>query len=251
MLNRRLIMVIQTVLLTLLWGLVGNAYSHQDSPTPPPLRVSRAVDFQIDGTGRDPAWNKVAWMDLSVQESAGEEHKTRLKTCYSTTGIYFLFQCEDQVMTATIEEDFGPLFKEDVVEVFLQPNPALPIYFEYELSPLNYELALLIINIDGTFNGWRPSSYSGDRKVVHATSVQGGEKRSGADITGWTAEFFIPFRLLSPLVQDPPQPGTTWKANFYRIDYDQGYSSWSWQRTTPDVRGSFHEMQKFGTLIFE
>lgn len=238
------------ILLNLLWGLAGISTSRQCAPTELQLRVNQTADFQVDGTGESMEWNQTEWVTLPRQEGEAT-YGTRIKTLYSERGVYFLFSCEDRKMKATIEEDFGPLFREDVIEVFLQPDPSLPIYLEYELSPLDYELPLLIINIDGKFNSWRPSGYTEERKVVHATSAQGGERSSGAAISGWTAELFIPFRLLHPMVQGSPRPGTVWKANFYRIDYDYGYSSWSWQCTTPGVRGSFHEMEKFGTLIFK
>ncbi|WP_353184659.1 carbohydrate-binding family 9-like protein [Parapedobacter lycopersici] len=243
-------MTLLFICINLVWSLVGNLPSHQDKPVEPELRVSRTADFQVDGTGQSAAWEQAEWVMLPMQEGR-VSYETKIKTLYSETGIYFLFQCEDQQLNATIEEDFGSLFREDVVEVFLRPDPSLPIYLEYELSPLNYELPLLIVNIDGKFSGWRPSGYGEGRKVVHATSVQGGERVSGAAITGWTGELFIPFQLLSPMVQGRPEPGTVWKANCYRIDYDQGYASWTWQRTTPGVRGSFHQMEKFGSLIFE
>lgn len=238
------------ICLNLLWSLVGNVHAYQATSTAPQLRVSRTADFQVDGTGQSTAWTQTEWVVLPMQEGK-VRYETKIKVLYSETGVYFLFHCEDQQLNATIEEDFGSLFKEDVVEVFLRPDLSLPIYFEYELSPLNYELPLLIINIEGKFNGWRPSGYTGGRKIVHATSVQGGQRVSGATISGWMAELFIPFRLLSPMVQGSPGPGTVWKANFYRIDYDEGYASWTWQRTTPGVRGSFHQMEKFGNLIFE
>jgi hypothetical protein len=54
--------------------------------------------------------------------------------------------------------------------------------------------------------------------------------------------------LLKPLQNVPPRPGARWRANFYRMDYDEGKStSWDWAR----VGESFHEFHKFGTLIFE
>ena len=234
----------------LICALLGNGYSQQGTLAKPELCVKQTVEFKIDGTGTATEWNQTDWVMLPKQEGEAD-FVTKMKTLYSESGIYFLFQCEDQRLTATIEEDFGSLFKEDVVEVFLRPDTALPIYLEYELSPLNYELPLLIVNTNGAFNGWRPNSYAGDRKVVHATSVQDGKRVSGASISGWTGEIFVPFRLLQPLVREKPEPGAIWKANFYRIDYDKGYTSWTWAPTTPQVRGSFHEMEKFGALIFE
>ena len=73
----------------------------------------------------------------------------------------------------------------------------------------------------------------------------GGKAKSGETITGWTAEVFVPYELLQALRNVPPQPGTRWRANFYRCDYDDNQeTSWSW---TP-VGSSFHEYEKFGTL---
>ena len=58
----------------------------------------------------------------------------------------------------------------------------------------------------------------------------------------------MPFELLKPLGNVPAKSGTVWRANFYRMDYDQGRTrSWDWSRVGP----SFHEFQKFGTLVFE
>jgi hypothetical protein len=216
--------------------------------------VKKTTDFKVDGQGTAENWKNTDWIDITLQESVDDVPialKTRAKTLYSETGIYFLFLSEDQKLTATIEEDFGSLFREDVVEVFLWPDPSVPIYFEYELSPLNYELAFLVPNINGKFQGWRPSRYEGRIKTQHATSVQGGEKKSNAQIKSWTAEVYIPYVLLNPIVQAAPKSGSKWRANLYRIDYDKGYTSWTWQKTTPKLRGSLHEFNKFGTLIFE
>ena len=103
-------------------------------------------------------------------------------------------------------------------------------------------------NLDGKFLGWRPWHYEGGRKTRKATSAVGGELKSGAAVTGWKAEVFIPYELLTPLRNVPPKPGSRWRANFYRMDYDDGKkSSWDWARVGSD----FHEFRKFGTLVFE
>ena len=52
--------------------------------------------------------------------------------------------------------------------------------------------------------------------------MTGGPKESGAKVSGWKAEIFIPFKLLEALGNVPPKPGTTWRANFYRVDHDDG-----------------------------
>jgi hypothetical protein len=211
------------------------------------LAVSRAEDFEINGRGDAPAWNKVSWEPLQYRGAGSHPYQTRVKLLYSATGLYVLMEATDHALTATLQEDFLDLWKEDVFEFFLWPDERQTIYFEYEISPLGVELPILIPNVDGKFLGWRPWHYEGPRKIRKATSVAGGPKQSGAKVTGWKAEVFMPFELLAPLGNVPPQPGTRWRANFYRIDYDDGQNaSWDWARVGP----SFHEFRKYGTLMF-
>jgi hypothetical protein len=212
------------------------------------LIVKKTIDFEIDGTGSAAEWEKASWVHLPFRHGPKSQLKTKVKTLYSEEGIYFLFECQDERLTATYTEDFAKLYREDVVEVFLWTDEQYPVYFEYELSPLNYELPILIFNLNGESSGWRPWNYEGEKRTRHATSVTGGEEESGSVVSGWTAEFFIPFALLSPSQNVPPERGTTWRANMYRIDYDgKGFKSWQWQPTS----GSFHEYKKFGTFTFE
>ena len=53
---------------------------------------------------------------------------------------------------------------------------------------------------------------------------------SGGSVSGWMAEFFIPYKLLVPLNNVPPVSGTKWRANMYRIDYDNGTKYFAWQK---------------------
>ncbi|HEX5169849.1 MAG TPA: carbohydrate-binding family 9-like protein [Cyclobacteriaceae bacterium] len=232
-------------------GMYNLALAFPENEDPTKTVVRKTADFTVNGLGDSPNWNKTEWIDITVQERGpNEQLATRAKILYSDLGIYFLFVNEDQKLSATLTEDFAALFNEDVVEVFLQPDASIPVYYEYELSPLDYELIILILNVDGKTRGWKPWHYEGNSRTQHSISVQGGERKSHASIKSWTAEFFIPFSLLQPSA-GMPQPGTQWRANLYRIDYDEGYTTWTWQKTTPNKPGNFHEPDKFGTLVFE
>ncbi len=212
------------------------------------LHIQRTGDFAINGAGDAPAWEKTDAESLNLRSSDGHQYKTHVKMLYSATGLYVLMDAEDSMITATMKEDFLNLWEEDVFEFFLWPDEQYPVYFEYEISPLGFELPIIIPNFGGTFLGWRPWKYSGQRKTQKATTVIGGLKQSGAQIKGWKAEVFVPYDLLEPLQNVPPQPGTRWRANFYRVDYDEGKTtSWDWAR----VESSFHEFEKYGTLIFK
>jgi hypothetical protein len=217
------------------------------------LVIKKTKDFKVNGEGSAPEWAAAKWFDITVQKgpnqpAPGKAFPTKVKIMYSEKGLYFLFDCTDKKLTSTIMEDYGALFKEDVVEVFLWPDTSVPIYLEYEVSPLNYELPILVPNIQGRAQGWKPWNYNDRNRVQHETSAQGGQKKSMAAVEGWKAEFFIPFALMNPIAAPvAPKSGTKWRGNFYRIDYDGETAYYSWQKTG----GSFHEFHKFGTLVFE
>lgn len=212
------------------------------------LRIKQTANFELSGNGTNKAWEAAQWNTMSPREK-DESRQSRFKVLYSNSGIYFLFHSEDEKLTASKTADFEKLWLEDVIEVFLWTDTTETTYFEYEISPLNYELPILIPNFDGKFLGWRPWQYEGDRKVKHFTHVDGGEKKTGSKITAWYSEFFIPFALLAPLRNVPPQKGTVWRANMYRIDHDvkDKPARWLWK----EVETNFHQFTKFGKVIFE
>jgi hypothetical protein len=207
------------------------------------LLVHKTRDFAFTGDGSASSWESVKWMTLPKRNLGGADYLTRLKVLYSDSGIYCLYFCQDNHLTSTLREDFSDLFNEDVVEAFFWPDENQPIYLEYELSPFNFELPILVPNNKGNFLGWRPWHYEGNRRTRHSTHVT----RNGDKILSWTAEFFIPYVLLKPLNNVPPGPGSRWRANFYRIDYDIPVSEWSWQLT----RTNFHDYTRFGELLFQ
>ncbi len=238
----------QLFLITTMVGLFGvNNRLLAESGSENELIIKKSQDFKVTGDGSSKQWGSTGWVNIPQRNTAWDSYTTRAKVLYSETGIYFLFDCQDKKLISTIENDNEDLWEEDVVEVFLWPEEDFPVYFEYELSPMNYELPIIVPNNKGRFFGWLPWHYSGERKTRHATSARGGIKESGAFVSAWVAEFFIPYALLAPLKNIPPKSGTKWRANMYRIDYDNGMAAFSWQETGK----SFHEYKKFGTFIFE
>ena len=224
------------------------APSRSEEPSMPTMRVSATEDFAVTGSGESSAWRAAPWTQLNKRGEGGHDYETRVKMLYSKTGLYILMDGSDHRLTATLREDFLDLWKEDVFEFFLWTDERYPVYFEYEISPLGYELPILIPNFEGRFLGWRPWHYDNDRKTKKAVQAIGGPAQSGARIERWRAEIYVPYDLLRPLQNVPPRPGTKWRANFYRVDYDDGKTtSWDWAR----VGKSFHEYTKFGTIVFE
>lgn len=208
------------------------------------VKIKKCEDFTVTGNGSSHEWDKASWIKLQTQGTENKDYITRVKVLYSGTGIYFLYNCGDKKLISTMKADNLNLWEEDVVEAFLWTDESFPVYFEYELSPYNFELPIMVPNNKGKFLGWLPWHYDNDRKSRHATSITLDDSKN---ITGWIAEIFIPYKLLTPLSNVPPVPGTRWRANMYRIDYDNGEMPFAWQKTS----NTFHEYNKFGVFIFE
>jgi hypothetical protein len=214
---------------------------------PGSMIIKKCEDFKVTGDGTNAIWNKTEWIKMLQQGSDRAGYDTRVKVLYSVTGIYFLFHCSDEKLTTTMAADNMDLWKEDVCEIFLWTEETFPVYFEYEISPMNYELPIMVPNYKGSFLGWLPWHYEGDKRTQHATSAVGGKKESGSSVKAWIAEIYIPYKLLAPLPKVPPVSGTKWRANMYRIDHDNGQIRFVWQ----PIGKTFHEYDRFGTFIFE
>ena len=242
--------VVGEIVLTML-AISSLCHAQNASTQAPELKVFACEDFEVSGDGRHEAWQKTTWVPMQVRPQSAHDYQSRFKMLYSKKGLYVLFDGADKRITASKTEDYLDLWTEDVYECFFWTDERHPIYFEYEISPLGFELPILIPNIDGKFLGWRPwhiGKPAQDRLTRTATSARGSQPKSGAEVEGWSAEVFIPYELLKPLGNVPPVPGTKWRGNFYRMDYDGGkQGSWDWAR----VGKSFHEYQSFGHLLFQ
>ncbi|MBN1698467.1 MAG: carbohydrate-binding family 9-like protein [Spirochaetales bacterium] len=213
------------------------------------MNINRVDDFIITGKGRSGEWEMTDWMPLLTVGNGKSSYETKVKVLWSESGIYFLFFCEDRMISCGNQKNFGELYLEDVVEVFLWPDERHPVYFEYEISPLGDELPLLVANKDGLFHGWLPFLAVNERKILSRTHVEGGRKEPGAGVAAWYAEFIIPFELLIGMTNCPPAPGTRWRANMCRLDYDTSpVTQWSWCREK--MAWNFHNYRGFGSFVF-
>jgi hypothetical protein len=213
----------------------------------PALEVPHTRPFEVTGRGDHPAWQKVEPIPLLPR--GGREvasHRTWFKALWSAGGVYFLIDCADTQLNATLGDN-QPLWTEDVAEVFIWPDESTPIYYEYNISPLGSEVSMMVPHIGDHYRPYLPFNFDKSVLTRKAVSVRGGPQQSGAAITGWTAEFFISSRALRPLPFRRPDHGVSWRVNVYRIDYDQPHRRFfSWH----DVGASFHNHTAFPTLRF-
>lgn len=168
-------------------------------------------------------------------KNADPSRETRVRVLWTERTFYVRFECCYRELH--VFENSDPdgrrdrLWDRDVAEVFLQPDPMLPLFYrEFEVSPNGMWIDLDI------FPGGRSDLESG---------MQCSAFLDPASHT-WAAELAIPMPALTAQF-DPTIP---WKANFYRVEGPKEPRTYlAWQPTrTPQP--NFHVPSAFGTLRF-
>lgn len=94
------------------------------------ITIKKIRDFPVTGAGSHESWNVTGWHELKPIGRGRLNYQTRTKILWSENGIYFLFECEDKILTCTITGHFKEIYLEDVIEVFLWPDETQVIYYD-------------------------------------------------------------------------------------------------------------------------
>lgn len=151
--------------------------------------------------------------------------RTDIALTYDDQCLYVRFDCADDLDPVAAQSDHdGPVWRDDSVEIFLDPR--LDGRSVFHLIT-NSSLA----KYEEQGRPGNPTSWDGPWEVI---------PRQVDD--GWSVTAVIPFRSLGV---PAPKPGDTWGANFGRNDRPQGeISSWS------PALGQFAEPEWFGRIVF-
>lgn len=216
----------------------------------PSLKAVKIVGpMNVDGLLDEEAYQKASRIYLKNSETGAftddPAYESYAQAVYDDTYLYIAFHCKDQDIHSTFTKRDEYLWKQEAVEIFLDTDAEPNTYVELEVSPNNvlfdsYIIAPQDIDIQETLK------YN-LKAIQTAVQVAGSvNKRKDTD-QHWTVEIAIPF---DEIVEDfhPNQlADAVWKLNLYRINRDDSpLTLMSWSPTN----GSFHQPQKFGTIIF-
>jgi hypothetical protein len=205
----------------------------------------------IDGVEDEAIWQQVTPVFLRENGSGNKVEKSALQTlvkaCYDDSTLYFLFECKDPDIWADFTQRDEYLWKEEVVEVFIDVDDVPETYVEIEVSPANVIFDSYIVdpeNID------LPATASFDLPGLKTgVNIQGTLNQRKDIDKSWTVEIAIPFRDLANENIQKVGPDTRIKLNFYRLDKNRETAplSYAWSPTGK----SFHKPSVFGNLIFK
>ncbi len=240
-------------------ALVGACKS--DVEPPPPARgpslaaVPRLAVLQttrsprLDGSLDDPAWAVAQTSGAFVETRNGDVAGilASAKLLWDAQYLYVGVDVNDAWLRASDRKRDAHLWKQDCVELMLDPDGDGKDYFEIQVSPRG-------VVFDTRYDAQRvpkPFGHLGwDSQVRLGVSPRGEIDDREAD-AGYTVELAIPWQAFS-LVGKPvrsPSIGDQWRANFYAMDLGavrQQAAAWSALGI-----GDFHVPSRFGILAFE
>lgn len=210
-------------------------------PTQPPLNIPDNVlplptvnvprvssPVQIDGSCMESAWANAASVQLQY-DNMGKPVSVRTDAflIHDDKCLYVAFRCYEPNMAqikAAVEKRDGPTFYDDSVEVFADPAAKGTEYYHLSTNTLGTRF---------------------DQKVFNPSWNAEWQTASSRSTDSWTTEIAIPFAALGA---DSPLPGTKWAVNLTRNRTITGIiESIAW--AVP--YGSFHSLDRFGTIVFE
>jgi hypothetical protein len=214
----------------------------------PRYEVRRApVPPAIDGKLDEPAWTAAPAVTLQFlwESQTGARQATRARLLWDAQALYVGFDADDADITAQFEQRDDPTYRDDAVEIFINPNPQQEVvYYGFEMNArgvlydyLNYSSRTLFKRFDAT-------------GVKIATALRGSlNVRTDID-SGWSLEALIPWANFEELSRRPPVAGAVWKVNFNRWDGvapNRRMSIWS----DPQNDESWpHVPSRFGEIVF-
>jgi hypothetical protein len=214
----------------------------------PRYEVKRATaPPTIDGKLDEPSWTAAPAVTLQFlwDNQTGAKQMTRARLLWDAQALYIGFDADDADITAQFQQRDDPTYRDDAVEIFINPNPQQEVvYYGFEMNArgvlydyLNYNSRTLFKRFDAT-------------GVKIATSLRGTlNVRTDTD-NGWSLEAMIPWANFEELSRRPPAASTMWKVNFNRwdgVEPNRRMSIWS----DPQNSEAWpHVPSRFGEIVF-
>ena len=216
-------------------------------PAVPRYEVHRAsTKITIDGKPDEKAWAAAAPVELIFpwEAQTGAKQKTIARLLWDDDFLYVAYECADTDIVVQYTERDDPTYKDDTVEIFLNPKPAQTgIYFGLEMNARAVLYDYLMYDSRYVFKRFNMQG------VQLASFIRGTVNARGDEDTGWSLEVAIPWVNFEEMAKRP-EAGTGWTMNLARwdgVEPNRRMSLWS---DPLQPRANPHVPARFGQLIF-
>jgi hypothetical protein len=214
------------------------------------IAVKRAAGpITVDGVLDEASWRGAARTGaFGTADGKGSPIlRTEAMLLWDDQNLYLGFEVEDPDVWAQYATDDNPIYNEEVVEFFANPNDDQREYYEFQVSPSNVH-----------FDAFFPSHRSDLRKAMawtaawrSAVKVHGTlNKRDDLD-KGYTVEIAIPFAAFHVVGGRPPRAGAHWRADMFRFERPARGQTREAHGWSPTPNWDFHSMKDWGWITFE
>jgi hypothetical protein len=205
-----------------------------------------AAPVVIDGKLDDKAWAAAPAVELIFpwESQTGAKQKTTVKLLWDDRYLYAGYECEDRDITAVFLERDDPTYRDDAVELFVNPKPSQTgVYFGLEMNARAVLYDYLMYDSRYAFKRFNLQG------VQLATFIRGTVNMRGDEDQGWSLEVAIPWENFEELAPRPEE-GTVWRINMNRwdgVEPNRRMSNWS---DPQQPRPNPHNPARFGELVF-
>ncbi len=237
----------------------GPAPAKNAPATPPPTLVAAPLQgtITLDGKLDEPAWAQAAPTPHFGGTRGGPGQPggdNTARVLYDDQHLYIALQGADRDVWGDLTERDSDTWTQEVFEVFIDPEGDQRDYLELQVTPrgtvFDARFPVKLGRGEGSVEAQIQAARAWNSGLEVGVFVDGTLNKRDDEDRGWSVELKLP---LQDVPGTPPRPGTTWKLNLYRFDAPRdaegkptGQVAWSW---TPS-HGSFHNIERFGTLRF-
>lgn len=226
------------------------------APAQPPRDVGPVPSYQVhraarpivmDGKLDDAAWKAAQTIEFQFpwNRQTGAKQKTVARLLWDDDFLYVSYDCEDADVVAHYTERDDPTYKDDAVEIFINPDPTQTYYYGMEMNA-----RATLYDYFNVFPKYllKRVNFSG---VQLATNIRGTLNQTGDRDQGWSLEVAVPWANFEELAKKlPPERGSFWTANLNRWDGTEPNRRLSqWSDSGMDTPNP-HNPARFGKLLF-
>lgn len=258
-------MLLNHTVLFIIWMLFPLCLTAQNIPRSY-VAYSTNEPIDIDGTAREPSWEKAKWSSdfIDIQGLKKPTYRTRMKMLWDTDYLYFYAQMEEPHIWGTLKQRDTVIFYNNDFEIFIDPDGDTHDYIEFEMNALNTIWDLFLTepyrNAGKVLDNW---DIQGLKTAVH---INGTLNDSTDEDIDWSVEIAMPWSVLTEAhtSKEPPK-NDFWRFNFSRVNWDYQLHNGRYARKT-NAKGEFlpeynwvwspqgvvnmHEPERWGYIYF-
>jgi hypothetical protein len=223
----------------------------------------------IDGVINEPVWQAAKWTESFVDIEGRSKPKpkldTKVKMLWDDKYFYIAARIYDKQIWANVKKSEGPIFEDNDLEVYIDPDGDAHNYMELEINALG---TISDMFMDKPYRDGGEANlkwnFAGLKKAV---KVYGKINNMAKKDSCWTIEMAIPWKTMLEYTATNKIPidGEQWRINFLRVQWktfikdneyrkDRGPDkktlppmNWTW---SPQNSTDMHQPETWGYIQF-